>query len=249
MRTTFLVQGKSGDIADVFECPIAAIAIEIPRRGVVGDNQIKPTVIIDIGERRPESVVEAGIRNTRFYAHVGEGPVAVVMEKMVLLSVQTARTAHHALSSVPAGLALHLGTARYGGIIKIKLDITGDEKIEAAIAVVVAERCACGPASQRDASSFADVSKSSIVVVMIQVVLAKIGYVYVRPAVVVEIAHRDAESPSIVGRTGSSRDIRKSPVMIVMEQSSPRGWSLPFSAVEVPAIQQVNVRPAVVVIV
>ena len=167
MRTTFLVQCKPRDIADVFECPIAAIAIEIPGRGIVGDNQIKPTIIIDIGERRPQSVVEVGIRNTRFCAHVGKGPVAVVMEKVVLLSDKTARTAHHALSSVPAILALRLGTARCGRIINVKLYITGDEKIQAAIAVVVAECCARGPASQRHASSFADVSKSSVVVVMV----------------------------------------------------------------------------------
>src|SRR6185437_3388263 len=121
--------------------------------------------------------------------------------------------------------------------------------IEATIAVVVAESCARGPASQRDSSFFANISKSSVVVVMVQAVLAKISYVYVRPAVVVEIAYRDAESPSIIGHTGFGGDIRKSPVMIVMEQSSPWGWSLPFKAVEAAAIQEINVRPAVIVIV
>ena len=71
--------------------------IERRRGGIVGDVDIGPAVIIEIGDQHAEPVGARRLQNARLRGDVGERAVAVVVEENVLAALQPRRAAgHHA---------------------------------------------------------------------------------------------------------------------------------------------------------
>jgi hypothetical protein len=87
------------------------------------------------------------------------------------------------------------------------------------------------------------------VVVAIEAVLAVVGYIQVRPAVVVVIANRASVSPAVVGYAGLFRHVGEGAVVIVMEESRVGRGGLAGKRIVCGAVHQINVEPAVIVIV
>ncbi len=131
----------------------------------------------------------------------------------------------------------------------VEVDVAGDEEVEAAIAVVVAPGGAGGPGADGDAGLFGDVGEGAVVVVAIEAVLAEVGDEEIGPAVVVEVADDGAKAPAIVGDAGLGGDVGKGAVVIVMEERGVRGGCLAGFGFEGGAVDEVDVEPAVVVVV
>ena len=107
-----LVEGGAGGVADVLERAVAAIAVEVVGRGVVGDEEIELAVVVVVEERDAEAVEAGGVRHARARAHVREAAAPVVVEEVVALALQPARSAHHGLAAVLAvGRARGVGRA------------------------------------------------------------------------------------------------------------------------------------------
>ena len=107
-----LVQGRARGVADVLERAVAAVAVEVVRRGVVGHEEIEPAVVVEVEEGDAEAVEAGGVGHARPRAHVGERAAAVVAEEVVALALQAARSAHHGLAAVFAvGRARGVGRA------------------------------------------------------------------------------------------------------------------------------------------
>src|ERR1700738_3519880 len=113
-------------------------------------------------------------------------------------------------------------------MIRVELDVAGNEKIDQAVTIIVAPRGSGRPPAQSDASFFRYLGESAVVVVVIQAILAVVGDVNVRPAVIVIVSDGDAKTPALVGNTGFVGDVRKSSVVIVVKQHCVRGRLFPF---------------------
>ena len=70
---------------------------------------------------------------------------------------------------------------------------------------IVAPGCAFRPVAERDACLFRLVCERSIVVVVVESILAEICHENVRPAVVVKVSNRDAEPPAVVSNASLPR--------------------------------------------
>ena len=90
-----LVQREAGDVALIFEGAVALVDVEIVGLGVVGHQQVGLAVVVHVDKDGGEAVVSAGIGDAGFHADVGKGAVAVVVEEVVGLALQSARAAHH----------------------------------------------------------------------------------------------------------------------------------------------------------
>ena len=89
------IQRVAAHVTVVLECPVAFVHIEIVGRGVIGHQQVRLAVAIHIHKQSAESVVSVGIVDAQLFAHIGKGPVSVVMKQMVVFALQAARAAHH----------------------------------------------------------------------------------------------------------------------------------------------------------
>ena len=93
-----VVQRKAGDIALIFKRAVALINVEVVGLGVVGHQQIDFAVVIYIHKDRSESVVGVLVGDAGFLANVCKGSVAIVVEEMIRLALQTVRAAHYGRS-------------------------------------------------------------------------------------------------------------------------------------------------------
>jgi hypothetical protein len=190
------------------------------------------------------SVSDAGLQ-----AHVGKCTIAVVVEEVIWLAFKPSRPTAHGDSAVLAERDQGRVGPGFRRMCDVVVDVTGYEEIKTAVAVVVAETGACGPVAESDSGLFGNVREGSVVVIAVETILAEVGDVEVGPAVIVEVCDRNAEPPSVVGDASFSRDIGEGTVVIVVKERSV-GWS-GFSGESVVsgAVDQVDVEPAVVVVV
>ena len=109
---------------------------------------------------------------------------------------------------------------------QVPVDITRHKKIQAAIAVIVAESWPRGPVPQGHSRLFGDVGEGAIVIVVVEPVLSKVGDVDVRPAVVIIVPDGDAKTPAVVGDACLLGHIGEGAVVVVMEQRCMRRLGL-----------------------
>ncbi len=118
-----------------------------------------------------------------------------------------------------------------------------------AVAIVVDEGAAVAPglAGARDAGFFAYVGEGAVAVVVIEHIFSVIGDVEIFAAVVVVIADADALAPAGVREAGLFCDIGERAVAIVVVEMAGRRFS--GGSIEACAVDDEDVRPAVVVVV
>jgi hypothetical protein len=87
------------------------------------------------------------------------------------------------------------------------------------------------------------------VVIAVESVLAIIGDEDIGPAIVVEVADRHAKSPAVIGHAGLLRHVGKCPVVIVVKERGVGRGFLAIEGVECGAVDQIDVEPAVVVVI
>ncbi len=268
-----LVEGRARGVAHVLERAVAPVAIEVVGAGVVGHEQVEPAVVVEVEEGHPEAVEAAGVRHPGLPAHVGEGPVAVVVEEMVGGAPEAPGAAHDGLAPIFAvgsarsvrGAHRGAGGRRFGGgwlltrlasggrrrrqVLEVERDVAGDEQVQPAVAVVVPEGAAGGPASHGNARRLGHVGECPLSRVAVEAVRPEVRDVEVRPTVVVEVAHAHALAPPAVGHAGPGRHVGEGPVTVVVEEGSGRRLLLAPQRREGGAVHEVGVQPAVVVVV
>src|SRR5206468_5428180 len=116
-------------------------------------------------------------------------------------------------------------------------------------AILVTPACPGAPTAQANARFLRHIRKRPIVIVMVETVLAVVRHVDIWPAIVVVIAHSHAEAPALVRHAYLGRYIGESAIVIVAQQHSARGWFSPLQGSKCGAIEQIDVQPAIVVII
>ncbi len=159
------------------------------------------------------------------------------------------RTAHH-WNAAELTVTVCGGAGAAGGVNEvIDLDVARDEEIEVAVTVVVAPGCAGRPSAEAYAGLLPNVGEGSVVVVVIEAVLAEIGDEDVGPAIVVEVTNNRTEAPAVIGYAGLGCDVREGAVVVVMKERGVGRLRLSLFGVVAGAVYQIDVEPAVVVIV
>ena len=244
-----LIERVSAFVTLIFERPIALVHVEIVRRGVIGHQQVRLAITVHVRKQSPQAVVSVGIVHPQLLADIRKISVSIVVKEMVPFTLQAARTAHHLHPAVLAESkvdGLCPGKRRIG---QVKLKVAGHEKVQPPVAVVVAEGCARGPRADCDAGFFRDIRKGSVVVIVVKAVLPIIGYIQVRPAVIVVIPNHAPVSPPVVGYAGLLRYVGERAIVVVVKQSRVRWCSFARKRIVSRAVHQINVKPAVIVIV
>ena len=199
MSTAFFVQCKAAHVNDVLEGAVVAIAIEIVRCAVVGDDEVGPAVVVDVGEDGSEAVAAFVIGDAGFEADVGEGAVAVVVKEMITFTKQPMGPQKNVDHTVLAGAVGDSALPCHDGTIEIVVEVARDEEFEQTVAVVIAPGCACGPAAQSDVGN---VGERAPVIVVVEAILAVVRDVNVWPAIVVVIEKRDTGASMMVDFSG-----------------------------------------------
>ena len=188
---------------DVGEGAVAVVAVEKIRAGIIGDEEIRPSVAVEIAPDRAHAEPPIRIGDAGLDRHVLERAVAFVVIERVAGTRQSARAALHGDAVELAELAF----AELGQRVEPDVDVVGDEQVEPAVAVVVGERRAGRPPRIADAGLRGDVRERPVVIVAIQMVRAVAGDVEVVPAVVVEVGGDRAHAPSGIADTCLVRDV------------------------------------------
>src|ERR1700676_5193687 len=96
------VERESAFVTVVLEGAVSLINVQIVRRGVVGHQEVRLTVVVDVGKQRVEPVIGVGTVHPQLLANVGKGTVAVAVEEMIVGSLKAARAAHDLYAAVLA---------------------------------------------------------------------------------------------------------------------------------------------------
>ena len=106
-------------------------------------------------------------------------------------------------------------------VVQVEVDIVGDEEVGVAVAVVVAEDGAGGPAFvDVEAGRFGDVGEGAVAVVAIEDDAAEAGDDEVGAAVVVEVADGGAHGPAGIADAGFVGDVGEGAVVVVVVEGA-----------------------------
>jgi hypothetical protein len=141
-----------------------------------------------------------------------------------------------------AGLAL----AELRKVLEVDLHVAAHEEVEVAIAVVVREAAARGPATTGHPRALRDVLERAVVVVPVEVVRTERGHVEVVPAVAVHVGHAHAHPPARVAHPRLVRDVLELSVPEVPIERAARGLGI-LGRVHGQGVHEVDVHQPVVV--
>ena len=110
--------------------------------GIAGYIDVRPTVVVEISGEGREAVIWSRSGHSGFIAGVAKRPVAVIVVELVSCALQTAGAAHDRNPLPTAETAL----PRNGRLCGIKIDVLGDEQVQAAVTVIVDEGASGAPA-------------------------------------------------------------------------------------------------------
>ena len=246
MRAAVVVESGPGGDADVGESAVAIVVVENAGGAVAGNENVRPAIVVIVERGDAQGIMAVGLVDVGFFGDVFKGAVAVVVIENIFCSGQSLRAAHHGDAFPHTGGAI--AGSRGGG--EIEVHIVGDHEVEMAIAVVIDEGAAVAPgfAGASDARFFAYVGESAVAVVVIEDVFSVVGDVKIFPAVVVIVADAHALAPTGVREAGFLRDVGKGSVVIVVVEVARRS-SLGGRCVESGAVDNEDVRPAIVVVI
>src|SRR3989441_4273970 len=130
-------EGAAGFDGDIGERAVPFVLIERAGLRVVGDVNVGPAVVVEIGGEDAEAESAVGLQDAGGFGDVGEGAVAVVVIEDVFAAGQAGRAAGDHDAFVEAGARFGNGRGS-----EVEINVIGDEEIEAAVAVVVHESAA-----------------------------------------------------------------------------------------------------------
>ena len=98
-------ESAAGLDGDVGEGTVLFVLIKRAGGGIVGDVNVRPAVVIEIGGEHAEAKSAIGFQDAGFFADVGERAVTVVVIENVFSAVESRRPAgnHHAFVQTRAG--------------------------------------------------------------------------------------------------------------------------------------------------
>ena len=184
----FAVAGDrdAGQQADFAKDATALVVIQEVRHQIVGDEQVRPSVVVVVAEHDPQTF-PGSREQTRFPCQIRKGPVSVVPVEDVRKSPVDIGAA---IGANPVVAAIHLARA--------EIDVVGHEQVRIPVPVDVCERTARAHSGRTDASRPCDVREGALSAVSIQHVRALAGHVEINPSVVVIVPGARAHTETLM---------------------------------------------------
>ena len=225
--------------ADFFEPPFAAVGKQEIGNGVVGDVEIHPSVIVDVCRDDSPSFGQR-LRNTRLLADIGKRAVAIIAEEPARHGIVNAGNAVETLARQSIAAELEFGFA--------VVDKVADEQIQPSVIVVIKPHRAGGPARCCDTGFCRHVGEGAVAVVVVKNAMRILRDVEVGEPVAVIVADGDAHAVRVSGHARFLRHVGESAVAVVVIERVPE-WLSRLIEIAASAVHQINVHPAVVVVV
>src|SRR4029077_16593370 len=182
LRLSIGAEGAAGFDRDVRESTVLFVLIESAGGGIVGNINVRPAIVVEIGSEHAETVGAVSFKDAGFFTDVAECSVAVIVIKNVFATIESgwATRDHDAFVEARTGFGDRRG-------LQVKIDVVGNKEVQAAIAIVVYESTASVPALtvSGDASFFADIRKGAIAVVAVENIFAEVSDEKIVEAVVI----------------------------------------------------------------
>ena len=234
----------------VRERSIVIVPVERRRAGIVGDVNIRPAIVVEIGDDDAQAVSARGVEDACWFGNVGKRSVAIIVEEYILAALQPRWSTRHQQTFV----FTRTGFRQRRGL-RIEVDVVRDEQVEMAVLVIVDERApgvvALQPAlcSRGDAGLRCDIYEFAVAQILPQRTIAPVCNEQIVPAVVIEITDAAAGAPSGARNTSRRRHIGERTVAIVLVQ--PADWRRSGRPLRLEArpVHQKDVEPSVMVIV
>ena len=155
-----LAGGDSRHQGDVFEGSVVPVDKKKIRPRVVGDGNVGPTVIVEVGQNYAHAFC-FGLADSRCVAHVGESSVVIVVVEFDALALVVARMAVRAVTG-SALAAPHV-------VLRTPVDVIRDHQIEPAVFVVIKPSCTGRPSTfVCDAGLCRHIRERSVAIVVIE---------------------------------------------------------------------------------
>jgi tetratricopeptide (TPR) repeat protein len=239
-----LVIGHASRHADLLKTFSLQIMEVKAGRGIAGYVDIGPTIVVEIGNQRSETVIILVRRDVHVVRDIGKVAVSVVLIQRDRFPGQTSWAANHR-KAFPLALRPFSWVRCLG---RIEFDVVDNHKVERAIPIKVDKRASRAPAGLRRAEStgFGLILKRAVSKVMVENIFSPPGNEEVDIPVVVEIPGANTLPPSGVGQSGPLGDIFK----LQATQVVVKHWSGRRAVVlKSPAIDKKNVGQTIVVVV
>ncbi len=204
----FAAQSHASDHAHVGEGAVMIVVVEIIGNGIVGDEEIGPTIIIVVHPHDTESVVANVIMDARFDGNFLKGAITTIMIEEVAFAFETPGTTlnENALE------AAEFVAAKLGEIVHVEMRIARNKQIDEAVAVVVAPGRASHESAAADSGFFGDILELAIAKAVVQGAAAKTSDKEVELAVIVVIGDGDAHAPAAPRQASFLGDVLESTV-------------------------------------
>src|SRR5208337_1051331 len=197
-----------------FECPVLLIDEQEAWCRVAGNIDVRPAVLVEVGRRDGHAVAGPRLRNARLDADVGKGPIPVVFVKGMPPKRQALGAA---VDRDAFPIAVHTGSW-FGNVLKVELQVIGDEQIHVTIPVVIEEGASRTPSDLgiHQAGFFGDIFERAVSQVAVKLVLAKVGTKQILVAIVVVVTDAYGVSPANRLKPRLLGHISECPIPIVL---------------------------------
>ena len=199
--------------ADLGETALAVVVEEKVRHRIVGDEHIRPAVIVVVADRHAETIADV-LGDPGLGADVSEHALAVVAIEHAREPWVVERVA------VDANAALRVAAERV--LARRRVEVVGDEQIQIAVAIDVHERAARAPPVQPDARRARDVRERAVAGVSIQRVGTVVGDVEIGASVAIDVARARAHPVLAMDDAGGRRHVLEQSVALVVKEPVPR---------------------------
>ncbi len=212
-----LAEGHARGHAHVREGPLAPVAVQLVGLGVVGDEEVRPAVVVVV-EHGHAQRLGVGVAQPRLDRDVLEGAVPAVAVQDRALPLVRLRRAVGLVGAVQRAEEV---------LVQRPLHVVGDEQVQLAVLVVVEEGRAGAEASAAGPGLRGDVGEAAVALVVEEPVAAEAGEVDVHPAVVVVVGGRAAQPVHRDVEAGPAREVRERAVTVVAIERGQRSGTGP----------------------
>ncbi len=90
-----VIEGDPGFDGSFSEGAVVVVVKQQVGRGIAGNIDVGPAVVVEVAGERSEAIVGVGLRDAGRLANVGKSAIPVIVVELTVRSLQAARTAHH----------------------------------------------------------------------------------------------------------------------------------------------------------
>ena len=237
-------QGDALCESNFFESGSGVVEQEVIR-GVVGDEEIRPSIEIVVGDAYAHPLANQ-VAKPPFLGYIFKRAIATIQEQLVRLALVKLRA------------AVIVGSGRSAEMFgfRVPLQVVHDEKIEQAIIVHIdpggrrrPERTVFGIPELMEACFLRHIGERAVAIVVVQGVAVDACHENIRKAVVVVIADGHAHVVSGAGETRFLRDIGENAFSVIPEQPVRELGRIFLERFNVGAVGKKNVRTTVLVVI